>query len=260
MAGIAVGLSMLHCLGEPFSSLCQRLSEVTVEYVELVDDGWHALDQKRVQTLKDISKDRGLTYTLHAPFASINIAAPADDVRAFMLKRVERSMAFAQRLECRLMVIHPGLQTGISSFYPGLDWTTNLESVKQLLRMSKEYGVEIAIENCPEPFGFLTKSVEQFSRFFRELGENIGLVLDVGHSNINGQTHDFINSFGSRLVHVHAHDNDGIHDLHLGVGHGTVDWQRFSEAIKAVGFKGIVMLESCFHLEESLERLQTLLR
>jgi sugar phosphate isomerase/epimerase len=260
MAKITVGLSMLHCLGEPFSTLCRRLGDVTVESVELVDDGWHTLDRERVQELNSIRKDRGLTYTIHAPFASINIAAPAEDMREFTLKRLEKSMAFARRLECRLMVIHPGLRTGISGFYPGADWTINLDSVKKLLRLSKEYEVEIAIENCPEPYGFLLKSVDQFSRFFRELGEDIGLVLDVGHSNINGQTREFINSFARRLVHLHAHDNDGAHDQHLGVGHGTVNWPSFAGDLEAVGFTGIVVVEACFDVEQSVKALETLLR
>lgn len=256
---IPVGLSMLYCLGEPFSSLRRRLQKVAVEHVELVDDGWHALDQKRVIELREIGESKGLTYTLHAPFADINIAAPAQDMRNFVIKRLEESMKLARLLECRLMVFHPGMRTGISSFYPGADWKINIESVRRLLELSRRHGVEVAIENCPEPFGFLLKNVEQFSQFFNELGENLGLVLDVGHSNISGHTHAFIEAFGEKIVHIHAHDNEGKHDQHLGVGYGTVDWSHFAEDIKKAGFKGIVMVESCSRIEESVDALRKLL-
>ena len=259
MPKIDVGLSMLFSLGEPFSSLCRRLQEVTVDYVELIDDGWHRLNQERVRKLKEIGESQGLMYTLHAPFAGINIATPAEDMRKFILRRLEKSMTYAQQLECRLMVFHPGLRTGISSFYPGVDWKTNLESVQKLLKLSRKHGIKIAIENVPEQYGFLLANVEQFSRFFNELDEDIGLVLDVGHSNINGQTHALIEAFHKKIVHVHAHDNDGKHDLHLGVGYGTVNWQQFAKDIKRVGFKGIVMAEPYHNTEESIATLQNLL-
>ncbi|MFQ6068384.1 MAG: sugar phosphate isomerase/epimerase family protein [Candidatus Bathyarchaeia archaeon] len=259
MAKINVGLSMLFCLGEPFSSLCQRLQNVTVKYVELVDDGWHTLSQERVKRLKEISGSQDLEYTLHAPFANINIAAPMEDMRNFILKRLEKSMAFAQQLECRLMVFHPGFRTGISGFYPGMDWKTNIKSVQNLLALSRKNEVRIAIENCPEPYGFLMKNAEQFSRFFNELNEDIGLVLDVGHSNINGQTHALIKAFSKKIIHIHAHDNDGKNDLHLGVGYGTVNWQQFAEDIKRISFKGLVMVESYHNIEKSIAALQKLL-
>lgn len=256
---MSIGLSMLYCLGEPFSSLRQRLQKTAVEHVELVDDGWHALDRKRVSALREIAESKGLTYTLHAPFADINIAAPARDTRNFVIRRLEKSMKLARLLECRLMVFHPGLRTGISSFYPGVDWKINIESVRRLLKLSRRHGVEVAIENCPEPFGFLLKNVEQFSQFFNELGEDLSLVLDVGHSNINGQTHAFIEAFGRKIVHVHAHDNEGKHDQHLGVGYGTVDWNQFAVGIKKAGFNGTVVVESCSNMEESVEALRKLL-
>jgi sugar phosphate isomerase/epimerase len=259
MVKIDIGLSMLHCLGEPFSSLCKRLQRVPVRHIELVDDGWHTLRQERVRELKEIGDSQDLAFTLHAPFASINIAAQAQESRNFFLRRLEKSMSFAQRLNCNLMVFHPGWRTGISSFYPGLDWKTNIKSVRKLLELSKKYDVNLLLENCPEPYGFLVKNVEQFSRFFTELGENIKLALDVGHSNINGQTRRFINAFGKKIAHIHAHDNDGKHDLHLGVGHGTVNWQQFAMDIKKIGYKGIVSIESFNDVQESIGKLEKLL-
>lgn len=259
MAKINIGLSMLHCLGEPFSNLCKRLRIAPVNHIELVDDGWHALDQAKVKTLGEIAESHSLVYTLHSPFADINIAAPAEDMRNFVLKRLGRSMDFARELECRIVVFHPGFRTGISSFYPEMDWKTNIASVRRLLELARKCEVNIAIENCPEPFGFLLKDVQQFSRFFNELEEEIGLVLDVGHSNINGQTREFIETFGDRIVHIHAHDNDGKHDLHSGVGFGTVDWKQFAEDIKGTLFSGLVIVESVDHLEESILTLRKLL-
>jgi sugar phosphate isomerase/epimerase len=118
--------------------------------------------------------------------------------------------------------------------------------------------MEVAIENCPEPFGFLMKNAEQFSKFFTELDDELGLVLDVGHSNINDQTHAFIKTFRSRITHIHAHDNRGDHDHHFGIGYGSVDWNQFAEEIKQSAFQGLIIVESFNHLQESIQILRKL--
>ncbi len=71
-----VGVSMLYCLGEPFNRMVKRLGTVDTRYVEVLDDGKHELDKKRVAMLKEAAKSYGLEYSLHAPFADINIASP----------------------------------------------------------------------------------------------------------------------------------------------------------------------------------------
>lgn len=235
-----------------------NLQKTKVKHVELICDGWHALSRRRVDKLRKIGESRGLIYTLHSPFADVNIAAPDKLTRRFVIKRLDESMKLARLLECQLMVFHPGLRTGISSFYPGVDWKTNIESTRRLLKLSRDHGVTIAIENCPEPFGFLLKNVEQFSEFFNELAEDLALVLDVGHSNINGQTHAFIEKFGKKIVHVHAHDNEGKRDQHLGVGYGTVNWNQLAKDLKKAGFNRTIVVEACTNVEESLEKLQKL--
>lgn len=258
MAKMEIGLSMLFCLGEPFQSLVRRLREVDVSYVELLDEGFHRLENKRIKTLKKIAESKDLKLTLHSPFADINIAAPNPILRKTILKLQKKSIVHASQLDCQMWVFHPGLRTGVSSFYPGNDWQLNLESVRTLLRFARRHNVEITIENVPEPFPFLMKNVEDFSRFYNELGEDIGLTLDVAHANLNNEIQDFITHFSDKIVHVHVSDNDGIHDSHLGIGYGNIEWKSVAETMKKVGYSNVVMLESEDHVKESLQALRRL--
>ncbi|MFQ6080499.1 MAG: sugar phosphate isomerase/epimerase family protein [Candidatus Bathyarchaeia archaeon] len=255
---IDIGLSMLFCLGESFPSLLKHLREVDVHSVEILDEGLHALNSRRVRALKKVTQSRGLELTIHAPFADINIASPNSSLRRVILRRLEKSILYARQLDCRLWVFHPGLKTGVSSFYPGLDWRLNLGSVRTLLEVARRHDVEIAIENVPEPYPFLMKSVGDFSRFYDELGEDIGLVLDIGHANLNHQIQGFITKLSNKTVHVHVSDNDGTHDSHLGIGHGTIDWEDVTKLIKKIKYRGVVVLESVEHVEESLQTLRKL--
>ncbi|TET19117.1 sugar phosphate isomerase/epimerase [Candidatus Bathyarchaeota archaeon] len=253
-----IGLSMLFCLGAPFFSLMKRLNTIDVFHVELLDEGLHTLNGRRVKALKKVARSRGLELSLHSPFADINIASPSPVLRRTILKRQEKSIFYASQLGCRLWVFHPGLKTAVSPFYPGLEWRLNLDSVHTLLGIAKKHGVEIAIENVPEPYPFLMKSVQDFSRFYNELDEDLGLVFDIGHANVNRQTEDFIVRFSDKIVHIHASDNDGVGDQHLGIGYGTIDWNGVAKALEKVKYNGLIILESVEHVEESLQKLQKL--
>jgi len=258
MPKMDVGLSMLFCLGEPFSSLVKRLGKVSTRQVELVDEGLHALNRRRVNAIRRVAQSIGLELTLHAPWVDVNIASSSPFIRRASLKLLEKSISYAGQLGCRRLVFHPGLNTGISYFYPGLEWELNLESVRLLLKIAEKHDVGITIENVPEPYPFLMKSVQDFSRFYRELGEDVGLTLDVGHARLNNQIQEFISRFPDKIVHVHASDNDGTQDLHLGIGYGTIEWPAVAEALRKAGCSCTVMLESIEHVEESLQTLRKL--
>ncbi|MFB0567270.1 MAG: sugar phosphate isomerase/epimerase family protein [Candidatus Bathyarchaeia archaeon] len=256
MPKIKIGLSMLFCLSEPFTTLLKRLEHVNVHHVELMDEGLHTLNGKRVKALRKIAEARNIEFMVHSPFADINIATPSPVLQRTILKRLEKSILHARQLQSRLWIFHPGLKTAVTSFYPGSDWQLNMDSVRSLKKIAEKHGVEIAIENVPEPFPFVLRGVEDFSRFYDELNEDLNLTLDVGHANLNQQIQAFITTFSDKIVHVHASDNKGNYDAHFGIGYGTVNWTNVAKALEQINYSGAVMLESVKHIAESLQRLQ----
>lgn len=250
---------MLYTLGEPFIKMTQRLATVKTTRIEIVDDGLHTLSKTRVQTLNEAAEAYGLTYTLHAPFADINIASPSKPLLRASLKRLNQSMAYASALNAKLWVFHPGIQTGITMFYPDSDWKQNNESIRLLHKTAEEYGVRIALENVPEPYPFTMKSVEHFAKFYTETNLDLDLVLDVGHANINKQIELFLTTFKGKIAHIHASDNMGELDQHLGIGYGKINWQRFAATLKEIAYDKTVIVESVEHVEESLQKLTHLL-
>jgi sugar phosphate isomerase/epimerase len=253
-----LGLSMLYCLGEPFQKMTKRLTSIEIEYVEIVDDGFHELNKQRISVLNEIGASHSLKYSVHAPFADVNIASPSRSLLGAMIKRLERSIVYARALDAYLWVFHPGTKTGISMFKPSMDWVQNLKTAETLAKIADKHGVTVAIENVPEPYPFLMKSVDDFKGFYAKVHENIGLVLDVGHSNVSGQTESFLKAFPDKIVHMHWSDNDGRSDQHLGIGHGTVEWARIASLIKEKPYDKTIIIESIENVEESLQRLKRL--
>jgi sugar phosphate isomerase/epimerase len=249
---------MLHCLGEPFNRVTNHLANADVSYIEVVDDGLHALDKKKVSTLKSLAVSYGFKYSVHAPFADINIASLSKSILRATLKRMKQSIAYASALDAYMWVFHPGLRSGISMFYPGMDWLQNLESARSLFMTADDYGVKIAIENVPEPFPFLMKSTGDFQKFYSEINEDIGLVLDIGHANINNQNELFLTKLSNKIVHIHASDNNGKEDQHLGIGQGTINWEAISKLLTKILYNKTLIIESVEHVEASKQRLEHL--
>ncbi len=260
MFNAKIGVSMLHTLADPFGAMLKHLEKMQTEYIEIVDDGFHTLSSHRVAKLNAIAKTRGFKYSLHCPFADINIASPSKPMLAASLKRLKQSMIFASKLNAELWVLHPGQKTGISPFYPGLDWQQQLKSLGALHEAAEELGLHIAVENVPGRYGALMKTADDFARFYKETElTDVGIVLDTGHANLEDQIQPFLTQFPDKVVHLHLSDNMGEVDEHLGIGYGKIDWQQLTTHLKDTSFKGIIMIESVFKVPESLERLKQLL-
>ena len=158
----------------------------------------------------------------------------------------------------RIPITPQGSRTGLSQFYPKKDWQLNLQSVRTILKLARREGVNVAIENTPEPFPSLMKRVDDFHRFFNDLEDDLGMVLDVAHANLNNQIQDFLKQFSKKIVHMHVSDNNGDSDLHLGIGHGNIDWKNVAKAVKDSGYGNLIMIESTDHIQESLQTLRDL--
>ena len=254
-----LGVSTLFCLSKPLEEALEKIKHLGVHHVELTDDGSHVLTRHRIKFLREVKDSYGWRFSVHAPFSDVNIAAYDESLRRAVLRRLERSIEFAAVVESDVWIFHPGATTALEGFYPGKSWEVNLESVERLCKTAEEFGVDAAIENVPEPFPFLLKSVEDFKRFYSELGKELMMTLDIAHSNIRGETEKFLKQLGEKIVHIHVSDNMGDQDTHLQVGLGTVRWFEVMETIKRMGFRGMIIIESYRGIQNSLKLLKKLI-
>jgi sugar phosphate isomerase/epimerase len=250
-----IGLSMYYRLGQPFDEMIMQIEKAGTPNIELVDDGLHALNKKRVQVLNEKATSYGLKYTVHAPFIGVDISTPSDWLSKAMIKGLKKSIINSSALNCQVWVFHPGQKSVMSNLSPSMDWARNLKSASLLTRFARDHGVQAAIENVPEPFLFVMKTVEDFRRFYNEVDEDINMTLDLGHANISHQTDAFLTTFADKIVHIHAHDNDGKNDSHLGIGFGTINWVKTAGLIRKISYDRTIVVESSEHIQESLNRL-----
>jgi sugar phosphate isomerase/epimerase len=254
-----IGISSLHLIGKPFRSLLDSIGRHEVRLWEIVDENSLRLDNERVQSLLELREEHNLRFTMHAPFTDVNIASLVPEVRQMSIKRLEQSMRYASQLNVEAWVVHPGQRGALTSFYPSEEWRLNVEAIAKLAASAKSIGVQMCLENMPKWYSALMNDCESFNRIHDELGSTeLKMVLDIGHANTSGEVTAFLDKFHDRIIHAHAHDNQGKSDSHDEIGKGTVNWPAVAQKLRGSACRTIVV-ESTKGVESSLERLQQLL-
>ncbi len=162
-------------------------------------------------------------------------------------------------MDAKVWVFHPGQRTGIGQFYPGADFRVMCQSIGQIYETAEEYGINIALENLPGKYWFLMNTPEEFMRLYRETNLPVGITMDLGHANLEGQIQPFFSLLADRIIHIHASNNNGVEDQHNGIGDGNIDYDWFAQTLKKIGYDKTVIVESMTNVPESIQRLKQLL-
>lgn len=123
-------------------------------------------------------------------------------------------------------------------------WKRLAEALGPVLEAAEEAGVPLAVE--PEP-GHLLGSLADFHRLRAELGDPapLGLTLDIGHCQcLEPQSPaDCVRAAAPWLRHVQIEDmRRGVHE-HLPFGEGEIDFPPVLDALAAVGYRGLTVVE-----------------
>jgi sugar phosphate isomerase/epimerase len=168
------------------------------------------------------------------------MASSIPQVRKGALEELRRCLYVFAEVGAKCMNIHPDRNT---PWYPRQFFIDgNIETLENLLPDSEKCGVELMIENLPGDFN----SAPQLAELFDPLPQLL-LHLDIGHANLrvpHNTTREILDAYGSRLRHVHLHDNrGGDADLHMPLGTGTVNVRDAIEALQSCGYDGTITLE-----------------
>lgn len=134
------------------------------------------------------------------------------------------------------LVIHTGFPAG--NWLPG-KWAAFLGSVNDLLDAIPG-NVRLAVENSPVSTGYVEVVMDIAARY---PGNRVGVCLDLGHANIEGDVRSAIRRSSPRLIHVHASDNHGERDEHLVPGRGRIPWEEAFADLRDIGFPGPFTVE-----------------
>ena len=222
----------------------------TFTAIELVSEFPHVhYSTPNVSLLSELKRSYDLTYTMHAPFCSVNLASINPKLRNASLYEILNSITYASELGCELVVVHPGIVSYPRSLqkFERIAKENEGDSFLRICEKAENEKILVCIENMPRfPPAFkeawtgdaLVEIVDELrSRFLQ-------VALDVGHCNTTDiPVPQMIHKFGARIKHVHIHDNDGFRETHAVVGQGSVPWRAVIEALNRIGYDGLLIDE-----------------
>ena len=225
-----------------------------LEILNLLDLSTPDLDVAR--ELKAYADEKGISF----PCVSVGLSL-VDDDRAERIDEVKRYADIAKILGSPYL--HHTIALNFSEPQKIADnfelfYRRGLEAAREVF----DYAAALGIRTIYEDQGFIFNGLETFSRFLAEVDRNVGVVADFGNIQfVDEHVEPFIHKFADRIVHVHVKDylvtdgssraiQEGEYASRGGnylkgclVGEGSVHTDAAFEALRAMGYHGVVALE-----------------
>lgn len=161
----------------------------------------------------------------------------------------------------RAIVIGAELGAEAVSFWSGTpepgvpfatSWDRLLSGCSELVDAADRDGVRLGFE--PEP-GMLVDRLSGYEKLLAELGSpvTLGLTLDIGHCQCleDEPIEACVRGHANQLAQVHIEDmRRGVHD-HLFFGEGEIDFPPVFDALRDVGYRGLVSVELSRHSHDA---------
>lgn len=162
-----------------------------------------------------------------------------------LVEASRRAVYGAHVLGSPRLVVHPLTPFGWGGDNPEEVYAINEKFLRDLADYAAPLGVCICLENLPfaeYPLGSVEAVCDMVDRIAMP---NLKVCLDTGHAVIfNKDVASQVKYIGSRLEALHIHDNMGESDEHLIPGDGIILWDEFSDALREIGYKNVISLET----------------
>lgn len=153
---------------------------------------------------------------------------------------------FKDGAEFPRLVTKPLVQTFRADIPAGLDWDQNyrdyVDGISQCAAVCGDAGVMMTVE--PHPSRYMANTDGALRLLEHVDNPAMGINFDPSHTFPVG---DFPNHsiyrLGQHIKHCHVSDNDAVTNVHWRPGMGKIDWRAMLQALKDVGYDGVISVE-----------------
>lgn len=200
----------------------------------VVEDLTSTNPEERKRSLDYFEKGCRIAHKLGAPM--VNIVAP-------WARELKASAAYLPRYF--MSDGKPGEKFHID-IAPGYDfdelWHLFIETIKACLERAKAHGMKFSIENHTLTMLPVTDSFLRLWDAIRDPA--LGCNLDCGWAmNQREYPPVAIHKLNRRLMNLHVRDIDARMRDYVAIGQGVMDFKAIADAVKAIGFAGVLSLE-----------------
>ncbi len=204
---------------------------------------WPAeLDVAQLRELRNLCEARLRLVAVNMPNVDMNIAAAAEEMRAYTIDLLVRFVRCAGELGAGGIIVGPGKANPlfpmprdrmVSHFYRALD---------TLAPLARQLGIKLLIENMP--FAFLPDAESLMNIVDGYGDDSIRVIYDVANAHFIGEAPaEGLRRVRDRLSLVHFSDTTRQSYKHDPLGHGDVPLAGLASVMKEVGYTELPMLE-----------------
>lgn len=190
---------------------------------------------EEIKYYRNILQQAGLKNTLHTTMYDINLATLNPWQKDANVACYKKYLELAEFLESEVIVVHGGLLFEEFTYSPlkeeFIDIAENhlCESLSELADYAEKKGVKIALENSPpkkKGMRIVYDPETQIKILQKVNHPNLGALLDFAHAYLfRLDLLDYLQKIRLYLFEIHAHNNFGQYDEHLGLSEGEIDYQ-----------------------------------
>ncbi len=193
---------------------------------------------------------------VHGPFLGILYHYIDHLLQEAVRTRMNMTFDMVRALHAQRLVLHSSFNLEVGKFRFTKTWLAETVAFwKEEIQRYADINTQVVLENVLEPDASIGIAIHD------EVDHpNLKLCLDLGHVNVwaTAPHVDWIQKMGSRLAHVHLHDNNGEEDQHGCVGSGTIDFAAIGQALRTYSPDTTVSLEIVADKETVLHDLRTI--
>lgn len=179
--------------------------------------------------------------TMHGAFLEVTVFSDDPKIVEVSDYRVEQSLSIARRIGAKAVVFHTNFVPNFQVDYYCQSWVErNTAYWKEKLETNSD--ISIYMENMFDmSYELLAQLAERLSVY-----SNFGVCFDYAHAHAFGdesRIDAWVKALAPYVKHVHINDNDLVNDLHLAIGEGKIDWQRFKDYYETCFPQASVLIE-----------------
>jgi sugar phosphate isomerase/epimerase len=213
---------------------------------------------------KNIIQKTHLRSTLHTTMYDINLATLNPWIKDANITCYKEYIDVAAFLESEVIVVHGGVlypefvKSPMQHHFTELAEKHLTETLYGLAEYGQPKGVKVALENSlPEGAVQTVDTTENHLRLLKKVDHpNLGALLDFAHAFLNNlDLIEYLEKIKPYLFEIHAHNNFGEHDDHLGLPNGKIDYLPILSHPDVQGVPFIMELKSYQEVVDTLNWL-----
>jgi len=249
-----IGISALLFNIEEALDICEKIDKI--KHIEMGIDNLEECEN--LYKYKGRIKKLNLSLGIHLPM-ELNACENITYIKSSWIEFVKKLDENLKDLDIKYFNLHLGYAMS-DRLQKNKERYLNISN-EFLQILNKEINTNISIENVYSnngDFSNVGNIAYDFEYIFSKTKSNkLWFCYDTGHNLINED--DYINKLSSKIKIIHLSDNDGISDIHIGIGKGVLSKAHIKEVLK-LNIKYMILEINYEHIEDSIKELNSIMK